>query len=92
MEKVGRAALAEMVFHDKEQLVLIRPARRGLVLHLMFYRDEVGDFGALPKAEQQRLTPTEIDLAKGLVKKLSQKILSRKLTLMNTPQPRARHN
>jgi len=31
MEKVGRAALAEMVFHDKQQLVLVRPAKRGLV-------------------------------------------------------------
>ena len=56
----------------------------------MFYRDEVRDFDAIHKAERSAPTPTEIDLAKGLVelrvwsKNCRQKILRRKLTKMNT--------
>ena len=71
MEKVGRVALAEMVSHNKENLVLIRAANGGLVMQTMFYADEVRDFSAVPRAEGERLTPEEFKLAAGLVEKLS---------------------
>ena len=71
MEKSGRAALAEMVFHEREKLVLIRPAKGGLVLHMMYYATEVRDFNAIPKAENERITPEEVELATGLIEKLS---------------------
>ncbi len=70
-KKSGRVALAEMVFHDRERLVLIRPAKGGLVLQVMFYATEVRDFSAIPKAENERLTPEEFELAAGLIEKLS---------------------
>jgi DNA end-binding protein Ku len=44
MEKSARVALAEMVSHGKERLVLIRSAKGGLVLQVMFYADEIRDF------------------------------------------------
>ncbi len=38
MAKSGRVAIAELVSRGKEQLVLIRPYRKGLVLHTMYLR------------------------------------------------------
>jgi DNA end-binding protein Ku len=71
MGKVGRAALAEMVSHEKENLVLIRAAKGGLIMQVMYYANEIRDFGAIPKAEQEKLDTAEIDLASGLIIKLS---------------------
>ena len=71
MAQVGRGALAEMVRNDKEKLVLIRSAQGGLIMQVMFYANEVRDFGAIPKPEGQKLTPQEFELATGLMEKLS---------------------
>lgn len=37
MQQTGRVALAEMVSHNKENLVLTRFAQGGLILQFMFY-------------------------------------------------------
>jgi DNA end-binding protein Ku len=71
MEKSGRVALAEMVSHGKEKLVLIRPLKGGLVLQTMFYANEIRDFNEIPKGEASGLTAAEFELANGLVEKLS---------------------
>ena len=71
MAEVGRGALAEMVSHDKEKLVLIRSAQRGLIMQQMYYANEVRDFGAIGKGNGARLTPEEFELATGLIEKLS---------------------
>jgi non-homologous end joining protein Ku len=41
MAKSGRVAIAELVSRGKEQLVLIRPYRKGLVLHTTYYGNEL---------------------------------------------------
>ena len=51
MEKSGRVALAEMVWHDKETLVLIRPREGGLVPQMMYYGNEIRDFDQIAKGE-----------------------------------------
>jgi DNA end-binding protein Ku len=71
MEKSARVALAEMVSHGKERLVLIRSAKGGLVLQVMFYADEVRDFDQVPKADNERLSTQELELSRGLIEKLS---------------------
>ena len=48
MAKTGRGALAELVTRGKEQLVLIRPYQGGLMMHTMYYANEVRDFGQIP--------------------------------------------
>jgi len=70
MERSGRVALAEMVSHGKEKLVLIRPSKGGLILQTMFYANEIRDFSAIPKAEDVPLSAAEFELAHGLVEKL----------------------
>src|SRR6266567_433733 len=71
MQKAGRVALAKFVMRGKENLVLIRPAREGLMLHTMYFADEIRDFGEVDKGEDAKLKPGEMDLAQRLVRELS---------------------
>jgi DNA end-binding protein Ku len=67
LAKTQRAAVAELVSRGKEQIVIIRPYRGGLVLHGMFYKNEVKDVGQIPRAESERVTQEEVNLATGLI-------------------------
>ena len=71
MAKSGRVAIAELVSRGKEQLVLIRPYRKGLVLHTMYHADEVRDFNQIPKGEKVNLSKQELELGVGLIDKLT---------------------
>jgi len=67
MEKGGRVALATFVMRGKESLVLIRPARGGLMLHTMYFADEVRDFGEIDRGQSAKIKPGELDLALQLI-------------------------
>ena len=71
MAKSGRVAIAELVSRGKEQLVLIRPYRKGLVLHTMYYGNEVRDFKQVPKGENVKISETELELGIGLIERLT---------------------
>jgi len=71
LQSSGRLALAQMVSRGREELVLIRPYQKGLVLHTMFYAHEVKDFAQVPKADNTRVSKQEIDAGIGLIDKLS---------------------
>ena len=71
MAKSGRVAIAELVSRGKEQLVLIRPYRKGLVMHTMYYGNEVRDFKQVPKGENVKISETELDLGVGLIERLT---------------------
>jgi DNA end-binding protein Ku len=71
MTKQGRVALAKFVMRGKENLVLIRAAKEGLLLHTMYFADEVRDFGEVDKGEDAKVKPGELELAERLVKELS---------------------
>jgi DNA end-binding protein Ku len=62
MAKTERAAIAQLVSRGKEQLVLIRPYDGGLIVHGMYYANEVRNFGEIPKAETVKLSDEEIQL------------------------------
>src|SRR5437762_11029930 len=51
----GRVALAKFVMRGKESLVLIRPAQGGLMLHTMYFADEVRSFGEIEKGESAKI-------------------------------------
>src|SRR5688572_27622382 len=72
MAKTGRAALAELVSRGKEQLVLIRPYRGGLMMHTMYYANEVRNFADSPKAENAKLSDEEIQLGAELIESMSE--------------------
>jgi len=71
MEKQGKVALAKFVMRGKESLVLIRPAQGGLMLHTMYFADEVRDFGEIDRGQSAKIRPGELDLAGQLIDGLS---------------------
>jgi len=56
--------------HNREHVVLIRPADGGLVLHTLFYADELHAANKT-KAPQAKFSANELDMAKSLVKHLA---------------------
>jgi len=73
MEKTGKVALAKYVMRGKGALVLIRPAGEGLMLHTMFFQDEVRDFGEVDKGENAKISSGELTLAERLIADLAVK-------------------
>jgi len=71
MAKHDRVALAKFVMRGKESLVLIRPAQGGLMLHTMYFADEVRSFGEIDKGESAKIREGELELALQLIDGLS---------------------
>jgi len=71
MEQHARVALATFVMRGKESLVLIRAAQGGLMLHTMYFADEVRDFGEIDKGRSARVKEGELALALQLIDGLS---------------------
>jgi DNA end-binding protein Ku len=73
MTKSERVALAKFVMRGKENLVLIRAAKDGLMLHTMYFADEIRDFAEVEKGDEAKVKPGELELAERLVGELSSK-------------------
>ena len=71
MAKTDRVALAKFVMRGKESLVLIRPVQEGLMLHTMYFADEVRDFGEIDKGQSAKIREGELELAQRLIDELS---------------------
>ena len=70
MAKANRVAIAKFVMRGKENLVLIRPAQDGLLLHIMYFADEIRNFGEIDKGSAA-LKENELGLATRLIEELS---------------------
>ena len=71
MTRERKAAIAQFVQRGKEELVMMRPVGQDrLMLHVLYYHDEVRDFGAPSK---KSVTSKEVDLAVQLIQTLSSK-------------------
>jgi len=71
MRDSGKVALAQYVSHGKEHLGLIRPFDGGLVLHSMYYADEVRRFGEIDTGGEPKVRAGEVELARKLIEQLS---------------------
>jgi DNA end-binding protein Ku len=71
MRETQKVAIAQFTSHGKEQLVLIRPYQTGLVLHSMYYADEVRRFDEVGSGGDVKLRPNEVELARKLIEQLS---------------------
>lgn len=72
MKKENKVAVARWVAGGKEHLVVVRPYEKGLILHTMYYADEVRDFGAID-IEDAPVREKEIQLAEMLIGELTEK-------------------
>jgi DNA end-binding protein Ku len=71
MDKVDKVAVAKFVMRGKENLVVVRPTQNGLMLHTMYFSDEVRNFEEIPKGESAKISDAEINLAIRLIDELS---------------------
>jgi DNA end-binding protein Ku len=71
MAKAGRVAVARFIMRGKESIVLVRPAQDGLMLHTMYFADEVRDFGEIDKGKSAKIAEREGELARKLIDELS---------------------
>jgi DNA end-binding protein Ku len=73
MDQASRVALATYTMRGKEHLVLIRPYAKGLMLHTMYYSDEVRSVEDVDRGLNTDAKPAELDLAKRLIDDLTEK-------------------
>jgi len=71
MTKTERVALATFVMRGKESLVLVRASQGGLMLHTMYFADEVRDFTEIDKGESASVKGGELELALRLIQELT---------------------
>ena len=71
MTRAGQVALATFVMRGKESLVLVRAAQGGLMLHAMYFADEVRDFGEIDRGQSAKIKDGELELALQLIKGLA---------------------
>jgi DNA end-binding protein Ku len=70
MNAMGKVAVAQWAARGKEQLVIIRPYKGGLILHQMYYANEVRDFSEVPSGKLP-VSDAERNMAGMLVSALS---------------------
>jgi DNA end-binding protein Ku len=73
MKKQDKVAVARWVSNGREHLVVLRPYEKGLILHTMFYADEVRDFDAIDIEESGTVREKEVALAEMLINELTEK-------------------
>ena len=73
MRETGQVALGRYVARGKSHLVLIRPYQDGLIMHQLFYANEVRDFSELDLGDEVSFKAAEIEMARQLIEQLSVK-------------------
>ena len=71
MRETGKVAVGRWAARGKEQLVLIRPYRDGLILHQMFYANEVRAFDEVDTGATGTFRDIERELAVKLINELT---------------------
>jgi DNA end-binding protein Ku len=72
MAETGYYGVAKVAMHNREHIVILRPAGKELMLHTMFYANEIqAGQNVLDNAEE--LKGKELDLAKQLIETLAAK-------------------
>lgn len=73
MAQSRRVALGRFTMHGKEHVVMLRPFRQGLMLHTIYYADEVRPTEEIDQAAQEQVRAPELELAKRLIDGLTGK-------------------
>lgn len=71
MERTGRVAIGRYGARGKEQLVMLRPYKGGIVMHQVYYADEVRSMDDVEYSKNMGFKPVEQELADKLIEQLS---------------------
>lgn len=72
LERAERLAVGRFATRGKDNLVLVRPYKKGLVLHECYYADEVRAFDEIETGGAFDFKPIELELANKLIEQLDQ--------------------
>ncbi len=72
MKTKDRVAVGRWAARGKEQLVLVRPYKNGLILHQLYYANEVRSFEEADDTAKVSFSDKELDLAERLIEQLSE--------------------
>ncbi len=70
LKETNNYAIAKVAMHAREHIVVIRPTREGLVLHTVYYPNELHKANAAGKSAKAEFNKKEMDLAKTLLNTL----------------------
>ena len=71
MAEAGYAALAKLAMHQREYTVVVRPHKKGLTLHTMYYENEIRQVDGYGQDSDIDVKPQEVELAKQLIDSLA---------------------
>jgi DNA end-binding protein Ku len=70
MRRSGYVSVAKIAMHNREHIVVIRPGAHGMILHTMFYRDEVRAIEEF-RTDTSQVRDKELALASALIESLA---------------------
>lgn len=70
LKQTGYIGIAKVTMHNREHVVILRPGKHGLILHTMFYKDEVRSIDEF-RTDGSLLKDAELKMAQSLVEALA---------------------
>jgi DNA end-binding protein Ku len=71
MEHLRLGAIANITLHQREQIVMLRPYDKGIVLHTLYYPAEVREISEYGNQPQLNIQKAEVELAEQFMKQLT---------------------
>jgi DNA end-binding protein Ku len=71
MQQSGYDALAKVVMHGREHIVILRPREKNMMLHTMYFVDELHQANEVEVPKLQKVDKKELDMAKKLIEILA---------------------
>lgn len=71
MKETKYDALAKVSMHNREHIVILRPGEHGIVLHTMYFVEELHKAHEVPVRGAAKFAKKEVDLAKKLIETLA---------------------
>jgi DNA end-binding protein Ku len=71
MKQTKYDAIAKVSMHGREHIVVLRPAEHGIVLHTMYFVDELNKGNEVEVSKPAKFDPKELDMAKKLIETLA---------------------
>ena len=69
LRESGYVGVAKIAMHNREHIVILRPGGKGILLHTMYYPDEIRQVEEF-RTDTSAVKPKELELAKTLVQSL----------------------
>ncbi len=70
LRRTGYVSIAKLTMHNREHVVVLRPGKHGILLHTMYYRDEIRAMDEF-RTDTSQVKDKELDLAVTLIATLA---------------------